>query len=129
MRPRFQFSLPRLLVSMALLCLSLSLFSWAMNGPMPLLFFYFATIALGVALANLIARPLSGAVGTMLFWTGFMLIRVALGASWFSLLTAALVLAAFLGGMATQRYLDRRRRRLTMNENPYRPPRQQGAQL
>ena len=122
MSPRFQFSLRRLLVSTGLLCLSLGLLSWAIaeNGPVPLLFLYFATIVLGVAGTNLVGRPLAGAIGVMLFWTGFMLLRAANNASWstlLALLAAAVVVMAFLGtflaGMATQRYLDKRRRRLT----------------
>jgi hypothetical protein len=116
MNLKFQFSLKRLLVSTGLLCLSLSLFSLAMNGPVPLLFFYFATIVLGVAGTNLVGRPLTGAVGVLLFWTGFMLISAAFNASLFTvweLLAGVVVVAAFLAGMATQRHLDQRRRKST----------------
>ncbi|HEV3339264.1 MAG TPA: hypothetical protein VG125_02870 [Pirellulales bacterium] len=79
MSRRFQFSLRRLLVSTGLLCLSLGLLSWAVprNGPVSLVFFYLATVALGVAGTNLVGRPLFGAVVVMLFWTGFMLIHVS----------------------------------------------------
>lgn len=108
---RFQFSVQRLLASVGLLCVSLGLLTWAI-GPLPLIFFYFATIVFGVAAANLFGRPLLGAVVVLLSWTGFMLISEAINGSLLALstlLTAAVLVPIFLGGMATQRHLDQRK--------------------
>jgi hypothetical protein len=115
MSRRFQFSVQRLLVSTGLLCISLGFLSWAIarNGPaLPFLYVYFATIFLGAAGTNLAGRPLLGAVVVMLFWAGFMSISAIFNAPWWisrALLLTVILVAAFLGGMATQRHLDKRR--------------------